>query len=286
MATTTSQTDAEREAALSGRRYLIRFEEDTLRQRPLWIRLIIEFLGTFVLITVAAGSGVINHYVGGGPVSRTAAVIAPGAAVMAMIYAWGPLSGLHINPAVTAAFAGRRVFPNQWVVPYWVAQFAGAICAALFLQGMFGHVAAGGNYPITTPGGEWRSLVMETVLTAILVSVILNTATGARSIGHNAALAVGSTVALLGLFASPISGASMNPARTLGPDIIANDYTGWWVYILGPVIGAAIAVAIINAVRGLPDKQERVAAEGGGLPILGGPKGPKRREGPAPGDPR
>jgi hypothetical protein len=90
---------------------------------------------------------------------------------------------------------------------------------------------------------------METVLTAILVSVILNTATGGRSIGHNAAIAVGSTVALLGLFASPISGASMNPARTLGPDIVGNDYTGWWVYVAGPVLGAAIAVAIIGLVR-------------------------------------
>ena len=147
----------------------------------MWIRLIIEFLGTFVLVTVAAGSGVINHYVGGGPISRTAAVIAPGAVVMAMIYAWGPLSGLHINPAVTFAFASRRVFPPGWVVPYWVVQFAGAICAALFLQLMFGDVSAGGNYPIAKPGGDWRSLVMETVLTAILVSVILNTATGARS---------------------------------------------------------------------------------------------------------
>jgi glycerol uptake facilitator-like aquaporin len=183
----------------------------------LWIRLIIEFLGTFVLVTVAAGSGVINHYVGGGPISRTAAVIAPGAVVMAMIYAWGPLSGLHINPAVTAAFTGRGVFPAKWVVPYWVAQFAGTICAALFLQAMFTHVSEGGNYPISTPGGDWRSLVMEIVLTAILVSVILNTATGPRSIGHNAAIAVGGTVALLGLFASPISGASMNPARTPGP---------------------------------------------------------------------
>ena len=143
------------------RRYLIRFEEDTLRQRPLWIRLIIEFLGTFVLVTVAAGAGVINHYVGGGPISRTAAVIAPGAVVMAMIYAWGPLSGLHINPAVTFGFASRGVFPARWVVPYWVVQFAGAICAALFLQVMFGDVAAGGNYPITTPGGEWKSLVMR-----------------------------------------------------------------------------------------------------------------------------
>ena len=110
---------------------------------------------------------------------------------------------------------------------------------------------------------------METVLTAILVSIILNTATGGRSIGHNAAIAVGSTVALLGLFASPISGASMNPARTLGPDIVGNNYTGWWVYIAGPVIGAAIAVVIIGLVRGLPDKEEREAAEGGDLPMLG-----------------
>jgi aquaporin Z len=264
MADTTQPTDAERAAA---HRYLIRFEEDTLRQRPLWIRLIIEFVGTFVLVTVAAGSGVINHYVGGGPISRTAAVIAPGAVVMAMIYAWGPLSGLHINPAVTFGFTARGVFPPKWVVPYWVVQFAGAIGAALFLQLMFGDVAAGGNYPITTPGGEWKSLVMETVLTAILVSVILNTATGGRSIGHNAAIAVGSTVALLGLFASPISGASMNPARTLGPDIVSTDYTGWWIYVLGPVIGAAIAVMIIGLVRGLPDKEERAAAEGGALPM-------------------
>lgn len=279
MATATKGTDADHAATLQ-RRYLIRFEEGTLRQRPLWIRLIIEFLGTFVLVTVAAGSGVINHYVGGGPVSRTAAVIAPGAVVMAMIYAWGPLSGLHINPAVTTAFAARGVFPTRWVVPYWVAQFGGAIGAALFLQGMFTHVAAGSNYPIATQGGDWRSLVMETVLTAILVSVILNTATGGRSIGHNAAIAVGSTVALLGLFASPISGASMNPARTLGPDIVAHDYTGWWVYILGPVIGAAIAVAIIGTVRGLPDKEEREAAQGGALPVLGSPKPPRPREAP------
>jgi aquaporin Z len=272
MAAVTSDTDAEHAASVR-RRYLIRFEEDTLRQRPLWIRLIIELLGTFVLVTVAAGSGVINHYAGGGPISRTAAVIAPGAVVMAMIYAWGPLSGLHINPAVTFGFASRGVFPPAWVVPYWVAQFAGAVCAGLFLQGMFGDVSAGGNYPIAKPGGDWKSLVMEIVLTAILVSVILNTATGARSIGHNAAIAVGATVALLGLFASPISGASMNPARTLGPDIVANDYTGWWVYVLGPVIGAAIAVVIIGAVRGLPAKEEREAAEGGALPILGSPSG-------------
>jgi len=177
----TDDTDAEHAASLV-RRYLIRFEEDTLRPRPLWIRLIIEFLGTFVLVTVAAGSGVINHYAGGNPISRAAAVIAPGAVVMAMIYAWGPLSGLHINPAVTFGSTARGVFPRAWVLPCWVVQVGGAICAALFLQLMFGDVAAGGNYPITKPGGDWRSLVMETALTAILASIILNTATGSRSI--------------------------------------------------------------------------------------------------------
>jgi aquaporin Z len=268
MADVTRDADAEH-AATVGRNYLVKFEEDTLRPRPLWIRLIIEFLGTLVLVTVAAGAGVINHYAGGGPISRTAAVIAPGAAVMAMIYAWGPLSGLHINPAVTFAFASRRVFPRAWVVPYWVVQFAGAICAAWFLQVMFGNVSAGSNYPIAKPGGDWRSFVMETVLTAILVSIILNTATGGRSIGHNAAIAVGSTVALLGLFASPISGASMNPARTLGPDIVSTDFTGWWVYLAGPALGATIAVMIITAVRGRPVTEEWEAAEGGALPILG-----------------
>ena len=219
-----------------------------------------------ILVTVAAGSGVINRYAGGTPISRTAAVVAPGALVMALIYAWGPLSGLHINPAVTLAFTGRRVFRPSWALPYVAAQFAGAISASLFLQWMFGHVSAGGTYPIDKPGGEWRSFVMEIVLTTILVTVILNTATGYRSIGHNAALAVGATIALLGLFASPISGASMNPARSLGPDIVGNNYTGWWVYAFGPLIGASFAVMLIGLVRGLPDREEREAAEGGALP--------------------
>jgi aquaporin Z len=266
MTSAVDDQDAQHAAAV-GRRYLLRFEEDTLKQRPLWVRLIIEFLGTFLLVTVAAGAGVINHYAGGGPITRAAAVIAPGALVMALIYAWGPLSGLHINPVVTFAFAARRVFPPRWVLPYWVAQFAGAIGAALFLQVVFGDVSAGGNYPIAKPGGDWRAFVMEIVLTTILVSVILHTATGGRSIGHNAAIAVGSTVALLGLFASPISGASMNPARTLGPGIVGADLSGWWAYVFGDVIGAAIAVVIIIMVRGMPVKEETTAAEGGALPL-------------------
>jgi aquaporin Z len=264
-ATGAPRTAEEEHAAAIGTRYLIRFEQDTLRSRPLWIRVIVEFVGTFLLVTVAAGAGVINYYAGGNPISRTAAVIAPGALVMALIYAWGPLSGLHINPAVTLAFTARRVFPPNWVLPYWVAQFAGAILGALFLQVVFGHVSKGGNYPIDKHGGDWRAFVMEIALTTILVTVILNTATGHRSIGHNAAIAVGSTVALLGLFASPISGASMNPARTLGPDIVSGDFTGWWVYVLGDAIGALLAMVLIGLVRGLPDKAERDAAQGGEL---------------------
>ncbi len=263
---TTQEVDQVRDSMI-GDRFMIRFSEDTLKHRPLSIRLIVEFIGTFILVTVAAGSGVINHYVGNSPISRTAAVIAPGAVVMAMIYAVGPLSGLHINPAVTIAFTARKVFKAIWAVPYIAVQFAGAVCAALVLQAMYTHVAAGGNYPIAKPGGEWRSLVMEFILTAILVTVILNTATGYRSIGHNAALAVGGTVALLGLFASPISGASMNPARTLGPDIVAWDFTGWWVYIVGPIAGAIVAVGVIGALRGLPGRAEEEAAEGGALPM-------------------
>jgi aquaporin Z len=117
------------------------------------------------------------------------------------------------------------------------------------LQVVFGHVSAGGNYPIDKPGGDWRAFVMEIVLTAILASVILNTATGGRSIGHNAAIAVGSTVALLGLFASPVSGS----------DIVGANFTGWWLYVFGDIIGAAIAVVIIVLVRGVPVKEETEA---------------------------
>jgi aquaporin Z len=250
-------------AAALERRYLIRFEEDMLRSRPLSIRLIIEFLGTFLLVTVVVGAGAINHYAGGHPVTNAAAAIAAGALVMALIYAWGPLSGLHINPAVTIAFYGRGVFPLRWVLPYWLAQFAGGIGGALFLQAMFSHVTAGGTYPISTPGGSWRAFIMEIVLTAILVSVVLNTATGHRSIGHNAAIAVGSTIALLVLFAGPISGSSMNPVRTLAPDIVGVNFTGWWAYVFGDLIGAVIAVALIALVRGMPDTAERTAAQGG-----------------------
>jgi len=258
-------------AATAPPRLYWRSDNGSLRAHPLWVRLIVEFVGTFILVCVAAGAGVINgymalHHLGASPISRDAAVVAPGALVMALIYALGPLSGLHINPVVTIAFTARGVFHAAWAIPYVVVQLLGAGAAALFLQLMFGHVGLGGNHPIRIAGGEWRSLVMEVLCTLILVTVILHTATGYKSIGHNAALAVGSTVALLGLFASPISGASMNPARTLGPDVVGQQTLGWWVYVVGPVIGALLAVALIRVVRGPHSHEEREAAEGGFLP--------------------
>jgi aquaporin Z len=257
---------SERDPLASLRRPLLDRVDEDLRERPLTIRCLVELCGTFLLTLVAAGPGVINAYVGGDPISRTAAVVAPGALVMAFIYAWGPLSGLHINPAVTVAFAARGAFRLAWVPMYVVVQMAGALTAAMFLQAMFGDVAAGGTYP-NARAGDWRALVMEVVLTTMLVTVILNTATGYRSIGHLAAIAVGATIALLGLFASPISGASMNPARSLGPAIVGADFTAWWVYVAGPLLGAFIAVAAIAVMRGGASPHEREAAEGGALPL-------------------
>lgn len=245
----------------------VRYGED-LKQRPLAIRLAVEFFGTFLLVTVAAGAGVISNYVAvqnnvPGPISTAMAVTGPGLLVMALIYALGPLSGLHINPAVTLAFTARGTFKAVWAIPYVIVQFAGAITASLFLQWMFGDVAKGGNYPFDGQNG--KAFVMEIVLTLILVTVILNTATGYRSIGHNAALAVGGTIILNGLFAAPISGASMNPARSLGPDIVSGDFSGWWVYAFAPLIGAALAVGVIGLLRGLPTRAEIGAAEGDAL---------------------
>ncbi|CAN5727654.1 MAG: MIP/aquaporin family protein [Ilumatobacteraceae bacterium] len=246
-------------------REIVRLDEDVLREWPLAVRCTVELIGTFLLTLVAAGPGVINSYVGGSPIGQAAAVIAPGALVMAFIYAWGPLSGFHVNPAVTLAFAGRGVFARRWVVPYLGAQLVGCLLGAGFLQAMFGAVELGGTYP-DPRAGDVRAFLMEVVLTAILVSVILHTATGYRSIGHNAALAVGATIALLGLFASPISGASMNPARSMGPAIVGADLSAWWAYVGGPIAGAAIAVVLMGALRGRPGQRERAAAEGPALP--------------------
>lgn len=188
-----------------------------------WRRLFAEAWGTFLLVLVAAGGGVVAAK-SDGAVTLSMAVVAPGLMVMAIIYFMGTVSGAHLNPAVTLAFSVRRNFPWRRAPGYVLAQVAGGSAAAVLLRTMFGTV---GELGATVPGpdvGSGTALAMEIVLTAGLVNTILGTASGARNIGTNGAIAVGGYVALAGLWAAPISGASMNPVRSLAPDLVRFDF--------------------------------------------------------------
>lgn len=235
------------------------FSTDADDGRQAWRRWLAEFLGTFALTFVAAGGPVLDA-VTGGSVGRVAAVVAPALLVTAMIYTVGDVSGAHFNPAVTLAFAVRKDFPWGRVPGYWTVQAAGAVAAAGLLRALFGTA---GHLGATLPhGGAVRSLVMEALLTWLLVTVILGTAEGHKLVGHNAALASGAYIALAGLFASPISGASMNPARSLGPDVLGMTMSSFWIYLVGPAVGALAAVALAAGLHGGPNRYERQAAQG------------------------
>jgi aquaporin Z len=217
--------------------------------RQEWRRLFSEVMGTFLLVLVAAGGGMMGAAFDGA-IGRTAAVVAPGAMVMAMILFMGRVSGAHFNPAVSVAFALRGDFPWRRVPGYVVAQFAGATLAVLFLQAVIDVSASNGaTYPAESVT-HFAAFTMEVALTFGLVSVILGTASGAQNVGVIGALGVGSYIALAGLWASPLSGASMNPIRSLAPDLVANDYTAYWVYLAGPLLGAGIAVLAAFVLRG------------------------------------
>jgi aquaporin Z len=189
-------------------------------------------------------------------------VVAPGLMVMAIIYFMGTVSGAHLNPAVTVAFAARRNFPWGRVPGYVVAQLVGGVAAACFLRAMFRTV---GRLGATVPGvgiSDFKTLAMEVVLTSGLVSTILGTASGARNIGSNGALAVGGYIALAGLWAAPVSGASMNPVRSLAPDLVRGDMSTTWVYIVGPIVGAMVAVGFEWILKGPPTAAGATAAQG------------------------
>ena len=214
-----------------------------------WRRLFSELYGTFLLVVVAAGGGMMSQAFPG-TISRTAAVVAPGLMVMGVIMFMGKVSGAHLNPAVSVAFALRGDFPWRRVPGYVVVQLIGATLAALLLHEIVKVSAAyGSNYP-AAGYSDWQALLMEALLTLGLVSVILGTASGAQNIGIFGAIGVGGYIALAGLWGSPISGTSMNPARTFGPDLVGNNWTSYWVYVTGPLLGAAIAVAFAYALRG------------------------------------
>lgn len=223
-------------------------------------RLLAECFGTFALTLVAAGGEVIAA-VSHGEVSQAARAVAPGLLVMAMIYAIGDASGAHYNPAVTLGFALRRDFPLRWLPGYWAAQIAGAVGAAVLLKTLFGNVA---HLGATLPKhGIITALVMETMLTWLLLTVILGTATRYSLVGPNAALAVGATIALCGLFAAPISGASMNPARSLGPMLVTGQIGSAWIYVAGPFAGCGLTLALAWLLHGSGcGGAEQEAAEG------------------------
>jgi aquaporin Z len=226
-----------------------------------WRRIFAETWGTFLLVLVAAGAGVVSAK-SHGEISLGMAVIAPGLMVMAIIYFMGTVSGAHLNPAVTLAFALRRNFPWRRVPGYMIAQISGGIAAAVFLRALFGTI---GFLGATRPGngvGNFTALGLEIVLTAGLVNTILGTASGARNIGSNGALAVGGYIALAGLWAAPVSGASMNPIRSFAPDLIRGNLSTSWIYIVGPMIGAFIGVGFEFILKGKATDAGAIAAQG------------------------
>ncbi|HXE46309.1 MAG TPA: aquaporin [Conexibacter sp.] len=219
------------------------FEDPSLEYR----RLFSELLGTFMLVLAAAGGGLLH---GKGQISLAAAVVAPGLTVLAVILFMGAVSGAHLNPAVSLAFAVRGDFPWRRVPGYVIAQLVGATLACLFLLAVFGNVE---HLGATLPGPgyeDWQALLMEIALTAGLVSVILGTASAAQNVGIIGAFGVGGYIALAGLWSAPVSGTSMNPARSFGPALVSGDWTAYWAYVIGPLAGAAIAIACAWILRG------------------------------------
>jgi MIP family channel proteins len=210
--------------------------------------LVAEAVGTFAL--VFAGCGAIMVDAKTQALGHVGVAISFGLVIMVMIYALGHISGAHFNPAVTFAFALSRHFPWGRAVGYWAAQLAGALAAAALLRASLGNVAhVGATLP---SGSQAQSFLWELVLTFFLMLVIMSVATDTRAVGEAAAIAIGGTVGLDAMFGGPISGASMNPARSTGPALVAGDLHALWLYILAPLVGAAIAAVTYQFLRGKP----------------------------------
>lgn len=229
-------------------------------RRSIGQKLAAEALGTF-LITLTATCVDILYYTGH-HVDDVSRWLARGFITAVVIYAFAEISGAHVDPAVTAGFALRRVFAPAMVLPYWMAQFLGAFAAAALLAALFGSHALplGASHP--GPGfGALTAMLCEVVLTFTVMITILMTGHEKAEVGKQSALAVGLAVAACGFFAGPISGASMNPARSIAPQILGGSYGIVWIYAVGPLLGAALAVIAHRAICGRPNPEERETAE-------------------------
>jgi len=205
-----------------------------------------EFIGTFAMIFCGTGAMTINE-ITGGDVTHVGIGITWGLIVMAMIYAFGEISGAHFNPAVSIAFAYAKKFSWKEVPKYIFFQVAGAFAASLVLMWLFPKSELLGA---TIPTVDvWRAFVLELILTFFLMVVIINVSTGSKEVGMMAGIAIGSVVLLEALFAGPITNASMNPARSLAPNIVSGNIKGLWLYILAPIIGALLAVVSCKFVK-------------------------------------
>ncbi|MDP9115695.1 MAG: aquaporin [Actinomycetota bacterium] len=214
-----------------------------------WRRLFSEMFGTFLLVLVGAGAGVVNAR-SGHEIGRVAEVVAPGLTVLAIILFMGAVSGAHLNPVVSLAFALRGDFQWRRVPGYLVAQLAGAVLAALVLRASFGNVAHVGATLPEAGFSAGQAFTVEVLLTLGLVSTILGTASTAQNLGPLSAVGVGAYIALAGLWASPVSGASMNPARSFGPAAVAAQLHDLWIYLLAPPVGMLLAVGAAYILRG------------------------------------
>lgn len=207
---------------------------------------IAEFIGTFALVFCGTGAIIVNE-VTGGIITHVGIAIVFGLVVMAMIYTLGDISGAHINPAVTFGFWSAGRFPTRELLPFLTAQFAGAILASIALRFLFPHsVYLGATLPVVP---DMQAFVIEVILTFFLMFVIINVSTGAKEKGITAGIAVGSVVALAAMFAGPITGASMNPARSFAPALISNNFSSLQVYLLAPLAGAFIGILGCKAVK-------------------------------------
>jgi aquaporin Z len=241
----------------AARRGDLEFDDPALEYR----RLFSEVWGTFLLVLVAAGGGVVGATVFGGDLTLAMKALAPGMMVMGIIFFMGTISGAHLNPAVTLAFAVRGNFPWRRVPGYIVAQVVGAVLAAWFLQLMYGGIINGATEP-TPDVSIWVAMLTEAVLTLGLVSVILGTASGARNVGINGALAVGAYIGLVSVWGAPVSGASMNPARSFAPELVGGDLSNYWIYVVGPILGAMLAVGFEFILKGKATAAGADAAQG------------------------
>ena len=205
-----------------------------------------EFMGTFALVFAGTGA-IITNDITHGAVTNTGVALTFGMVVLTMIYAVGDVSGAHFNPAVTLGFFAARRLAGKMVLPYVLSQLSGALAASLLLRGLFPQHSTLGT---TAPAGPaLQSLIFEIMLTALLMFVILNVSVGAKERGLTAGIAIGSVIALEALFAGPISGASMNPARSFAPALVSQHLAHLWIYLVAPVAGALLAVVGCRCVR-------------------------------------